>query len=288
MNLRDYLKPRFLRSVPLKLYDLHVPRETAFQIISHLGELSLLHFLDSSPAVPLYSRRHANSVKRCESALLKLDELNEIMNKFNKQSQKHQNITIFLNELYFFLKKKNSSEREYLDEIEGEIEEKYSQLQNQLLSFTNISKQRGLLQEHRISLLKAKNLIKKNPVLQEQSVNLSAINDEFDQEEAPFDIKLHYFIGLILQEDMIRFKRILFRASKGNAIIFSEDLKAGENPLDLDTVSLFLLAFFLENTIFLAKYKNYELFLAYVQRRHLRNIKRKSLENCGVLWSELF
>lgn len=234
-------KPNFLRSVPLKLYDLHVPRETAFQIISHLGELSLLHFIDSCPTVPLFSRKHANSVKRCESALLKLDELNEIMNKFNKKSHKHQNITIFLNELYMFLKQKKSSEREYLDEIEEDLDEKYTQLQRQLLSFTDISKQRGLLQEHRISLLKAKALLKENQVFQEQSVNLSMMNEEFDHEEAPLEIKLHYFIGLLLKEDMIRFKRILFRASKGNAIVFSEDLKPEESTLDLDTVSFYFL-----------------------------------------------
>lgn len=246
MNFK--FSPEFLRSTPMKLFDLNLPRETAFEIVSHLGELSLLHFIDSSHDVALFSRKYANSIKRCEINLLKIDELNEIMKKFHKDLTKSKDIKSFLSEFRFFLKGRKITETSYFEEVESAIEEKYDQIQKQMKNLIDIGKKRDLLQEHKISLMKAKEFIKENKILNQQEMNIQ-MSENFEEKENPFEIKIHYLIGIILKEDLNRFKRIVFRTSKGNAVVFSEDLPMEENPIDWNTVKKNLLL--KKSTIFL-------------------------------------
>ncbi len=226
--------PKFLRSSPMNLYDLRLPRENTFDIINNLGELSLLHFLDSCPDTPLYSRFYSKNIKRCEDSLLKLLDLQQIMSKFGKNPKKASDISKFLNEFRVFVKSRNKAEHLYMDEVEAEIQETHNQLQAQMHNFEDMTNKRNILHEQKVAMVHAKTFMGKSNLLPQ----------EMSFEDKPTkELKLHYLIGLLMKEDRIRFKRIVFRATKGNALVFVEDLKTEENPIDSKTV-LFSLSFF--------------------------------------------
>ena len=228
--------PKFLRSSPMNLYDLRLPRENTFDIINNLGELSLLHFLDSSPDTPLYSRFYSKNIKRCEDSLLKIQDLQQIMSRFGKYPKKPSDISKFLNEFRAFIKSRNKAEHLFMDEVEAEIQENYEQLQTQMHNFEDMSHKRNILHEQKVAMVHAKTFMGESNLLPQQ------LSFEL---KPTIELKLHYLIGLLMKEDMNRFKRIVFRATKGNALVFLEDLKAEENPIDSKTV-LFFFEFFCE------------------------------------------
>lgn len=49
-------------------YQLLMPSESAWEILSVLGDISSLHIIDDNPQ-PLINRRFANYIKRCEEVL---------------------------------------------------------------------------------------------------------------------------------------------------------------------------------------------------------------------------
>lgn len=236
--------PSFLRSSPMKLYSLRLPRETAFTVINHLGELSLLHFMDSSPESPMFSRYYSKSIKRCEECLLKLEDLTQIMHKFKKSPKKLDDIPKFLIEFRGMIKSRNKPETSYLDEVENEINEKYEQLQEQLKIYEDIAKNKSILLEEKVSMIRAKTFIRSHQTLgvfQEEEISLEE-GVHFHENK---NIQMHYYMGLLMNEDMIRFKRMIFRSSKGNALLFTEDLLPAENPIDAKTVRKFYYFWFL-------------------------------------------
>jgi len=223
--------PKYLRSSPMRLYDLRVPRESAFSVINYLGELSLIQFLDSSPETPMYSRHYSKFLKRCEELQMKLDELKQIMQKFGKIARKPTDIPNFLNDFKGFMKSRNKPENSYFDDVETEIIETTEKLRNQVTIYEDFTIKCNGMHEKKVSLLHAKNLIGNNRILKDQEKSFESERSEYSE------YSLFYWAGLVNKEDMPRFKRMVFRASKGNALIFSEDLKKEENPIDPKTVT---------------------------------------------------
>ena len=227
------LFPNFLRSAPMNLYSLSLHRENSFDILNYLGESQHLQFLDSQPETPMYSRYYSKFIKRCDDSLIKLENLSEIMQKFKITLKKTKgDVSEFLKELHDFIKSKNLPEKSYLDEVESEIDENHVKLQIQIKTFEDLTEKRNLLHEHKISMIHAKSFIRESLVLREAEMELSHNFGEIGGDE----LKIDYKMGLILKEDMIRFKRLIFRASKGNAIVYLEELKREENPMDSKTV----------------------------------------------------
>ncbi len=44
------------RSEEMGLYDLIIPKESAWDILNELGEINGVHFIDQEPDIPIYHR----------------------------------------------------------------------------------------------------------------------------------------------------------------------------------------------------------------------------------------
>ena len=217
--------PSFLRSSPMRLYDLPVPHESAFNIINSLGELDLLHFIDSSPDTPQYSRHYSKYIKRIDELLLKIDDLKDIMKKFEKAPTVPKDIKAFLGDLRVFLKARNKPENSFIDVVEDEIGETIEKLKSQVSLYEDFTEKANRIHEKKVALLRGKKQL---------GNNRAPRNDE--EARIGADYTLYYWVGLINKEDTVRFKRMVFRACKGNVFVFSEDLNRDENLLDPKTV----------------------------------------------------
>jgi hypothetical protein len=56
------------RSEDVSLYTLLMPHESAWDIVNTLGELSCVHFVDSDPENPIFSKPYFSSLRRCDEA----------------------------------------------------------------------------------------------------------------------------------------------------------------------------------------------------------------------------
>ena len=102
-----------LRSEPMKYCNLILPRESAWDILNSLGELSCLQFIDQDPLSAYYSRPFSNFVRRCEDLRMKLDFIDEEARKWGKTITTCKNFE-------FYLQAKGRREGGSRDEEEGE------------------------------------------------------------------------------------------------------------------------------------------------------------------------
>ena len=118
----------FLRSEDVHYCNLMMPRENAWDILNELGHLNALHFIDQDE----YARPFANFIKRCEEINIKLQYIETEMKKFNKPILKCQDVNEFLVYLRNLMESRKKADHTYLEEVEGEVEEKTKQLADQI------------------------------------------------------------------------------------------------------------------------------------------------------------
>lgn len=63
------------RSEEMALYHLFAPREGAYRLVSSLGDLGMLHFLDADPSTPHYNRIYSKQLRRCDELLRQIYEI---------------------------------------------------------------------------------------------------------------------------------------------------------------------------------------------------------------------
>ncbi len=54
----------YFRSKEMGLYSLYIPRESGWKVLSELGCLKSLHFVDANPHLSGFSRPYYNYIKR--------------------------------------------------------------------------------------------------------------------------------------------------------------------------------------------------------------------------------
>lgn len=201
------------RSEIMSYCNLVLPRENAWEILNELGELSALHFVDQDPNSAFFSRPFSNFIRRCDDLRLKIDYIESQMKIFSKNIKKCENYPFFLKNVRNFLSKRERAEKGYFEEIENDIFEKAEQLASHLDNYEHINKQKNSLFEYAA-------VLKNTSKFFENSQYIEIQQNEF---------KLNFITGVINKEDELRFKRMIFRISKGNCYTTIEDMEQIEN-----------------------------------------------------------
>ena len=68
------------RSATMKYYELYIPKEDAYQVISKLAPHGFVEFLDA--AAGNFHKPYYNSIRRCEEVVSKIDSILRIVRKF--------------------------------------------------------------------------------------------------------------------------------------------------------------------------------------------------------------
>ena len=223
------------RSERMGYYNLVMPRESAWDVLNELGEKSCLEFIDQNPNEPAFGRPFSNIIKRCEEIEANIKLIEDQMKKFSAPISKCRDVTEFLNTLNRYLSTRNKAEHTYLEETESDVETKakaiveqannYEMLQKKFITFVEykavLKKTREKLGEN----YKAKNVIT-NPTLnfdgkEEEEPQIDYVKEDDDLKGA----KLNYLAGILEKEESMRFKRMVFRITKGNSWTYFEDVK---------------------------------------------------------------
>ncbi|XP_011089859.1 V-type proton ATPase subunit a1 isoform X3 [Sesamum indicum] len=215
-----------MRSEKMMFAQLIIPVESAHRAISYLGELGLLQFRDLNDDKSPFQRTFVNQVKRCAEMSRKLRFFKDQIHKAGLMPSPHpvSQPDIELEELEIRL-----AEHEHeLIEMNGNSE-KLQQTYNELLEFKMVLQKAGDFlvpgESHSEETELDENVYTNN----DYSDTVSLLEQEM-QPGPSNQSGVKFISGIICKSKVLRFERMLFRATRGN-MLFNQ-APAGDRILD--------------------------------------------------------
>lgn len=225
--INDMPQMEFLRSEKMSFVQLIVPVESAYRAVSYLGDIGLLQFKDLNKDKSPFQRTFVNQVKRCGEMSRKLHFFKEQINKAGLLSSIRpvSQPDIDLEELEI-----------KLTELENELlemnanGEKLQQTYNELFEFKLvllkagrflISAQNGAANERELD---------ETVFTKEDYRESTSLLEQEMQPETSSKAGLRFISGIICKSKVLRFERMLFRATRGN--MFFNQAPAEEPVMD--------------------------------------------------------
>jgi len=227
----------------MQLVQLMIPSEAAHDTVAALGEVGLLQFKDLNTEKSAFQRTYANQVKRCDEMARKLRFLTEQVHKAHLSVGGRSPLwekTVTMDEL-----------ETKLEELEREVTELNSN--NDRLQRTHAE-----LSELAILLERAGQFFDNaRAVASRDAVNTNvphAPSQDFgaplldSDRETTVDAKLArlgFVAGLIHQEKLVSFERLLFRATRGNMFLRQAQVGKVQDPAttEMQEKSVFVVFF---------------------------------------------
>jgi len=214
------------RSDRMGYYTLHMPREYAWEVITELGSLDCLQFVDQNSNETGFHRPYTNYIRRCEDLEAKVASIQTEMARFEVPIKECDEPKIFLRDLRTFLLTRNKAERTYFDDLEGFMDEKITNLNEQIKSYDTLVENYNHLIEYKQVLVQTKPHLGDRE-LRAQNVGEGVVYGGPDDRTdflARGNIRFSYLAGVINREDAGRFKKILFRVTRGMAFTSISDI----------------------------------------------------------------
>ncbi|KAG1677026.1 hypothetical protein FOA52_001195 [Chlamydomonas sp. UWO 241] len=222
------------RSQEMQLVQLMIPSEAAHDTVAALGDIGMLQFRDLNPEKSAFQRTYATQVKRCDEMARKLRYLGEQVHKANMGGVLAGRATGVWD---------RSSVT--MDELEGKLD----QLERETIELNNnderLQRTHAELGELQVLLEKAGQFFHTaqmlasevaQPPSSEAAMRAPLLDAERD-EAAPVYVeagvkmaRLGFVAGLIQQEKLSAFERLLFRATRGNVFVKSSDVGKVRDP----------------------------------------------------------
>uniref|UniRef100_A0A7S3QLW0 V-type proton ATPase subunit a n=1 Tax=Dunaliella tertiolecta TaxID=3047 RepID=A0A7S3QLW0_DUNTE len=218
------------RSENMQLVQLMIPAESAHDTVEALGDLGLLQFKDLNAEKSAFQRTYAPQVKRCEEMARKLRFFNE---QVTKAGMKVAPQPVFAEQTIT------------VDELEAKLEELEREVN--LVNANNDRLQRSYseLTELQVLLERGGHFFDSARYQATQDSSTAMPTDasqDFsspllgpDQEAAAYVLdpkmsRLGFVAGLIQQEKLTSFERLLFRATRGNMFLKSAPVGRIQDP----------------------------------------------------------
>ncbi|KAF1882892.1 hypothetical protein Lal_00003074 [Lupinus albus] len=216
-KLLDKLSPMdLMRSEKMSFVQLIIPAESSHRAISYLGQLSLLQFRDLNADKSPFQRTFVNQVKRCAEMSRKLRFFKDQINKAGLMSSSHPVLQpdIDLEDLEIQL-----AEHEHeLIEMNSNSD-KLRQSYNELLEFKIVlQKACGFLISSHGRAVSEERELQENVYSNDEYVENASL---LEQEMGPWPANqsgLRFISGIICKLKILRFERMLFRATRGNML----------------------------------------------------------------------
>jgi len=202
------------RSDRMGFYNLVMPREYAWEVLNELGGLDCLQFIDQNSHETAFNRPYSNSIKRCEDIEAKIQTIEKAMKRFEINIDRCDDPKIFLYDLKTFLLTRNKAERTYFDDLEAFIDERAASISDHVKNYESLIENYHNLVEYRQVLIQTRPYIGDTDF----RAQYAGENDETRAEiSLRGNIRFSYLAGVINREDSLRFKKILFRVTRGMA-----------------------------------------------------------------------
>eukprot|EP01025_Chloroclados_australasicus_P002609 TRINITY_DN105_c1_g1_i1.p1 TRINITY_DN105_c1_g1~~TRINITY_DN105_c1_g1_i1.p1 ORF type:complete len:897 (-),score=88.28 TRINITY_DN105_c1_g1_i1:296-2986(-) len=214
------------RSEPVQLVQLIIPAEAAHDTVFSLGELGLLQFRDLNVEKNAFQRTYANQVKRCEEMARKLRFFEDQVEKAKIAPFQASETTV-----------------SNFDELESRLDD----LEKELLEINNnterLIKNHSELYELQLVLERAGSFFEEargrayTGAFERASYGhpqgpeiRSSLLESADMQEIAKSVKLGFVAGIVEQEKLNSFERLLFRVTRGNMFLRTVEVGTVVDP----------------------------------------------------------
>jgi len=200
-----------LRSEKMGLYLLSIEKNYAWEVMQELGKYSALHFLDANSSAHSFSRPYIDLLRRCDTIQKKLKFLESLSVEKFGELKKPKDPQQFLQKIQDTISAQGKDSMGYFEEVEQFILKTDEFIRSQQKEYDETARAYRDLIEQEIVNKVAEHLlwVKMKP---EQRMRESK------------GTKLLCIAGIIQKDSVLRFTRLIFRKSHGNAITFIEDM----------------------------------------------------------------
>ena len=208
-------------------YSIVVPSDQAWEVFNQLGKLSAVQFTDQNSDQAVFNRRYASYIRRCEEAERRLRFLLQEQERFKVHITESKDSLTTLDLIDRDLLSNKIPAQAHFENIENELETLENSLILQLKNYEQLTTGIEYLNEKKIILSKARD----------------AFGGDGEQAAGSFFSKM---AGIIENEDIVRFKRMVFRITRGNALsVFYEieNPEADKNKKGADKKSVFFIMY---------------------------------------------
>ncbi|CAG9329402.1 unnamed protein product [Blepharisma stoltei] len=196
-------KMGLMRSETMGYYTLIMQADMGWRILNHLGKLSVLQFVDLNSNQIIFNRRYASYIRRCEEAERRIRLIMTELERFNIKITYPKNAHEVLDQLDNELEVTNTPAQAIFENLESDLEKIEKSLNNQIRNYEDFQSHFNGLIEKRLVLKQAKSV---------------------------FGIEGQFSIfkkigGIIDKADIIRFKKMILRTTRGNTLDLFYDIE---------------------------------------------------------------
>ncbi|CAI2384126.1 unnamed protein product [Moneuplotes crassus] len=217
------------RSEDMDLYEIHIPKDAAWEVMNRLGDIGIMHFINLNKDEQVFNLTYAPFIKRCEETDKRITLIEQECKRHHVSIVKPKSVQEFLWSINN-LQESNKSGELFFESIEQDICEKEQFVKDQTKKSKEIHNSLTLLIEYKTVLQKTQQILQFNA--REMIAADGSLNDRH-RADAPLmqdgpGIAVGHIAGTICKEEEYRFKKLIFRATRGNALTYFEDF---DNPI---------------------------------------------------------
>ncbi|KAL2332065.1 hypothetical protein Fmac_019646 [Flemingia macrophylla] len=213
----DNLPPMdLMRSEKMTFVQLIIPAESAHRAISYLGELGLLQFRDLNDDKSPFQRTFVNQVKRCAEMSRKLRFFKDQISKAGLISS---SLTVLQPDIDLEDLEIQLAEHEHeLIEMNSNSD-KLRQSYNELLEFKIVlEKACGFLVSSHGRAISEERELQENVYSNDAYAETASLLEQEMRPQSSNSSGLRFISGIICKSKLLRFERMLFRATRGNML----------------------------------------------------------------------
>lgn len=210
-----------LRSEDMELYDMTLPRDHAWEIMEKLGIIGRLHFVDLNKEEQVFNLTYEPIIKRCESTLRRISFIQEECKRNNIKMTPPDSPDHFFNTIDDMRLNIKKNDLLYFETIESEISQRELFLQEQIMKAKDMHENFNLLFEYRTVLRKTMKMLKGQQIDDNEDDKMDSErieNHDSTHKMGDGQIAVGHVAGTISQYEKQRFKKIVFRVTRGNAL----------------------------------------------------------------------
>lgn len=217
------------RSEDMNLYEITLPKDHAWDIMDKLGTIGKMHFINLNRDEQVFNLIYEPYIKRCETTQRKIAFIQEECKRYEVDMEAPYSSEDFLDSISFMKSHAKKAGNMFFETIEKEIADKEAFIQEQTAKVKDMHENFNLLYEYKIVLKKAIKMIKgelaDNDDDEDDERQDSKDNDSHNSQNSLADtnISVGHIAGTILQQEKLRFKKLVFRATRGNALCYFSD-----------------------------------------------------------------
>jgi V-type H+-transporting ATPase subunit a len=218
-------------------------KDTCYESMKALGRLETVSFIDLNTDEQVYELPFATEVKRCSETLRRIGIIQQECERLRVPLKQPSTINEYYMAKDGLTNMYQVAEHKLYDSIEEEVQEYEQFLNSQTKSLKEININYEQLKDYYQAVKSAYEVISSSPESQENfsfvrgKLNAREFENQDDEMTAKramdsqeiskgHHIHVGHIVGTIDTKDLIKFKQLVFRATRGNALVQSQHIKA--------------------------------------------------------------